>query len=143
MILTMHEAGGIGLAAQQVGRAVQVCVVDLRASEAVFDWELDGAKPPLELFMPMVRDQPGGDPDAEDGGGRSWRGCLSFPGDPRETYPVRRRWPSAFRMSTVGPTCWCVTGYCPAASSTSTTTCRASLSSTGWRRRSEPKSIPW
>jgi len=54
MIDAMHEAGGIGLAAQQVGRAVQVCVVDLRASDADFTWELDGAKPPLDLFMPMV-----------------------------------------------------------------------------------------
>ena len=33
MIDTMHEAGGIGLAAQQVGKAIQLCVVDLR------EWE--------------------------------------------------------------------------------------------------------
>ncbi|HXN34879.1 MAG TPA: peptide deformylase, partial [Opitutaceae bacterium] len=48
MIESMHEARGVGLAAQQVGRAVQVCVVDLRGVEAEFDWRLDGAKPPLE-----------------------------------------------------------------------------------------------
>jgi hypothetical protein len=54
MVETMHEARGVGLAAQQVGRAVQLCVVDLRGVEAEFDWKLDGAKPPLELFMPMV-----------------------------------------------------------------------------------------
>ncbi len=30
MIETMHEARGIGLAAQQVGRAIQLCVVDLQ-----------------------------------------------------------------------------------------------------------------
>jgi peptide deformylase len=28
--------------------------VDLRGVDAEFDWRLDGAKPPLELFMPMV-----------------------------------------------------------------------------------------
>src|SRR5687768_18381025 len=38
MIDAMHEAGGIGLAAQQVGRPVQVCVVDLRESDAEFTW---------------------------------------------------------------------------------------------------------
>jgi peptide deformylase len=51
MIETMHAANGIGLAAQQVGRAVQVCVVDLRPVEVDFSWEFDGTKPPLELFM--------------------------------------------------------------------------------------------
>ena len=54
MIKTMHKAGGIGLAAQQVDRAVQLCVVDLRESDADYDWELDGAHPPVDLFMPMV-----------------------------------------------------------------------------------------
>src|SRR5882724_3971902 len=54
MIETMDAAEGIGLAAQQVGRAVMVCVVDLRPAKADFDWRLDGAKPPLDLFMPMV-----------------------------------------------------------------------------------------
>ncbi len=54
MIETMHEAEGIGLAAQQIGQAIQLCVVDLRPSEAEFDWEFDGARPPLELFMPMA-----------------------------------------------------------------------------------------
>src|SRR3569832_1241274 len=54
MVETMHEAGGIGLAAQQIGRALQLCVVDLRDADAKFNWNLDGAKPPLELFMPMI-----------------------------------------------------------------------------------------
>lgn len=54
MIETMHEAGGIGLAAQQVGRAEQLCVVDLSRSEEDFEWELDGAKPPRDVFMPLV-----------------------------------------------------------------------------------------
>lgn len=54
MIDTMHAAEGIGLAAQQIGQAIQLCVVDLRPSEAEFDWEYDGARPPLELFMPLI-----------------------------------------------------------------------------------------
>jgi peptide deformylase len=54
MVDTMHAAAGIGLAAQQIGRAIQLCVVDLREAEADFTWELDGARPPLDLFMPMV-----------------------------------------------------------------------------------------
>ncbi len=53
MLATMHTAAGIGLAAQQVGQALQFCVVDVRAADRDFDWELDGATPPLELFMPL------------------------------------------------------------------------------------------
>jgi peptide deformylase len=53
MVATMHTASGIGLAAQQVGKALQFCVVDLRAADRDFEWELDGARPPLELFMPL------------------------------------------------------------------------------------------
>jgi len=79
MIATMHEAGGIGLAAQQVGRALQLCVVDLRESDAEFAWELDGARPPLDLFMPMAIANPKltvtpGTPET-----LYEEGCLSFP----------------------------------------------------------------
>jgi peptide deformylase len=54
MIETMHAAEGIGLAAQQVGQALQLCVVDLTPVEAKFQWTYDGTRPPLELFMPLV-----------------------------------------------------------------------------------------
>lgn len=54
MIEAMHRAGGIGLAAQQVGHAVQLCVIDLREAEAEFKWEFDGKKTPMELFMPLA-----------------------------------------------------------------------------------------
>jgi peptide deformylase len=79
MIATMHLAEGIGLAAQQIGRAVQLCVVDLRRVEADFSWELDGARPPLDLFMPMaivnprITLVPGAGEDVLE------EGCLSFP----------------------------------------------------------------
>ena len=78
MVETMHAAGGIGLAAQQIGRALQVCVVDLSQSQRDFTWELDGAKAPLDLIMPMVLVNPTvsvlpGDETVYE------EGCLSFP----------------------------------------------------------------
>ena len=79
MIDTMHEAHGIGLAAQQIGRAMQLCVVDLRETEDDFRWQIDGARPPLELFMPLVVANPiitikRGTPEVP-----FEEGCLSFP----------------------------------------------------------------
>ena len=79
MVETMHEAEGIGLAAQQIGQAIQFCVIDLRPAEAEFDWKLDGRKPPLDLCMPMaianpkITVLPGKETSYEEG-------CLSFPG---------------------------------------------------------------
>lgn len=62
MYYTMMDAGGIGLAAPQVGRSIQLCVINL------------GGNKPLHMINPMV----------------SWRvgvplvtleeGCLSLPG---------------------------------------------------------------
>jgi peptide deformylase len=78
MIDTMHEAHGIGLAAQQIGQALRLCVIDLREADADFDWELDGSRPPLDLFMPMVLANP--EVKAEPGDETSYEeGCLSFP----------------------------------------------------------------
>jgi peptide deformylase len=79
MIDTMHDAHGIGLAAQQVGRAVQLCVIDLRAADAEFDWKLDGARTPLELFMPMVIANPKLSVPKKAPTVVSEEGCLSFP----------------------------------------------------------------
>ncbi|MBS0663586.1 MAG: peptide deformylase [Verrucomicrobia bacterium] len=79
MVEAMHAHHGIGLAAQQIGKALQLCVVDVRPAEADFNWILDGAKPPLDLFMPMAVANPKitvikgtDDTIAEEG-------CLSFP----------------------------------------------------------------
>jgi peptide deformylase len=78
MIKTMHEAQGIGLAAQQIGQAIQLCVVDLREAKLDFTWELDGARPPLDLFMPLeiinpeLTFLPSPETSYEEG-------CLSFP----------------------------------------------------------------
>lgn len=79
MIATMHAAAGIGLAAQQIGRALQLCVIDLREVEPDFKWELDGARPPLDLIMPMalvnpeITFAPGTEKYLYE------EGCLSFP----------------------------------------------------------------
>ena len=80
MVETMHAAGGIGLAAQQIGRALQLCVVDLREVKSEFTWRLDGARPPLELFMPMVIANPEIAPSAGAPAETAEEGCLSFPG---------------------------------------------------------------
>jgi peptide deformylase len=78
MVETMHEAVGIGLAAQQIGRAIQLCVVDVRQAQVDYTWLLDGTKPPKELIMPLVlvnprvTVEPGATTVAEEG-------CLSFP----------------------------------------------------------------
>ena len=79
MVETMHEAAGIGLAAQQIGRAIQLCVVDLREVEAPFAWELDGAKPPLDLFMPLAIANPHITIGAGVAEEIEEEGCLSFP----------------------------------------------------------------
>ena len=78
MVDTMYAAHGIGLAAQQIGQAIQLCVVDLRETEADFDWEYDGAHPPLELFMPLTIVNPELTivPEPTD---TYEEGCLSFP----------------------------------------------------------------
>lgn len=78
MVDTMHAAHGIGLAAHQIGQAIQLCVIDLRETDVDFDWELDGAKPPLELFMPMILTNPVIDVVPEPQTSLE-EGCLSFP----------------------------------------------------------------
>lgn len=81
MIETMHDANGIGLAAQQVGLALQLFVMDLRPPEgeqADFDYTFDGKKPPLKLIMPMALANPKIsiiDPTED----TYEEGCLSFP----------------------------------------------------------------
>lgn len=78
MVETMHQAHGIGLAAQQIGEALQLCVVDLRETDADFAWEYDGARPPLELFMPLTLVNPELTPVPEPTTSYE-EGCLSFP----------------------------------------------------------------
>jgi peptide deformylase len=78
MYETMHAAQGVGLAAQQVGEALQLTVVDIRAvKDRPSTLELNGqpADPlsimPLVLVNPQLK--PFGDPETGP------EGCLSFP----------------------------------------------------------------
>jgi peptide deformylase len=82
MFETMKDERGIGLAAQQVGLALQFFVMDLRPGKDVeidFTWTYDGKAAPLESFMPISVANAAVEilPDDE------WlyeEGCLSFPG---------------------------------------------------------------
>ena len=78
MVAALHAATGIGLAAQQIGRAVQLCVVDLRQAQAEYTWRLDGKQPPKELIMPLVLVNPRVTAEPEPTT-VSEEGCLSFP----------------------------------------------------------------
>jgi peptide deformylase len=79
MVETMHEADGIGLAAQQIGKALQFCVVDVRHAQDTFSFELDGrSNLPAELIMPLAVANPIiriASPET----GISEEGCLSIP----------------------------------------------------------------
>lgn len=82
MVETMYEEDGIGLAAQQVDRALQLCVIDVRppeGAEVPFDYSFDGKQPPLDLIMPLAIANPKvtiTDPTED----VYEEGCLSFPG---------------------------------------------------------------
>ena len=69
MYETMHASHGIGLAAQQVGQALQLTVIDVREVKERPSWlELDGQPADVNEFMPLVlinpELKPGGDPVA-------------------------------------------------------------------------------
>jgi peptide deformylase len=76
---TMYAARGVGLAAQQVGEAVQVTVVDVReAVDRPSTLEAGGEKRDPNEFMPLVLINPEIAPAGEPVMGPE--GCLSFPG---------------------------------------------------------------
>jgi peptide deformylase len=78
MLDTMYEAHGIGLAAQQVGRAVRVAVLDVRGiKDRPSTLMIDGKEADVEAFMPVVLI----DPEVRGVGGTvvGPEGCLSFP----------------------------------------------------------------
>lgn len=79
MIETMYEAEGIGLAAQQIGKALQFCVIDLREAEAEFTYTFDGSTPPMDLIMPLVMINPTITTTPKPVTIYE-EGCLSFPG---------------------------------------------------------------
>lgn len=78
MIETMRDAHGVGLAAQQVGVAVQLCVVDVAGIEDRPSAMWIGDKEvPIEEHMPLVLLNPKLKLSQEKESGNE--GCLSFP----------------------------------------------------------------
>ena len=78
MLETMYAAAGVGLAAQQVGQALQLTVIDVRdAKDRPSTLELNGQPADLAQFMPLVLVNPQIMPVGEPAPGPE--GCLSFP----------------------------------------------------------------
>jgi peptide deformylase len=78
MFETMHAAKGVGLAAQQVGRALQLTVIDVRgATDRPSTIQINGKEADVAASMPLVlinpEVKPSGDPEP------GAEGCLSFP----------------------------------------------------------------
>ena len=79
MVETMHEAHGIGLAAQQVGKALQLTMVDVTdVEDRPSRMSIDGEVVKPEDYMPLILLNPEwtavGDTKEE-----APEGCLSFP----------------------------------------------------------------
>jgi peptide deformylase len=78
MFDTMYEAAGVGLAAQQVGKALQVTVIDVRAvKDRPSTLELNSEPADVAEFMPLTLINPKITPFGEPAKGPE--GCLSFP----------------------------------------------------------------
>jgi peptide deformylase len=78
MVETMYDAKGIGLAAQQVGLALQLTVLDVRGvTDRPSSLEVDGEPAKLDDYMPMVLINPEITPVGKPVAGPE--GCLSFP----------------------------------------------------------------
>lgn len=79
MLETMRDANGVGLAAQQVGVALQLAVVDVSTAseDRPSTMEIDGKAANLEKWMPLVFVNPRLEPLPERETGSE--GCLSFP----------------------------------------------------------------
>src|SRR5262245_24357585 len=78
MFETMYDAKGVGLAAQQVGKALQLTVIDVReAMDRPSTLELNGQAADPALIMPIALINPEWKPvnDPVEGA----EGCLSFP----------------------------------------------------------------
>lgn len=89
MLDTMYDANGVGLAAQQVARELQLTVIDVTGAEDRPSrmW-VDGREVASKSLMPLVlinpKIEPQGEPDTDT------EGCLSFPDISAEiTRPAR------------------------------------------------------
>lgn len=78
MFETMRAAKGVGLAAQQIGRALQLTVIDVREVEdRPSTLELGGKPADVKAFMPITLINPEIKPHGKEVAGPE--GCLSFP----------------------------------------------------------------
>jgi peptide deformylase len=78
MFETMEDANGVGLAAQQIGEALQLTVIDVRgATDRPSTLELNGQPTDPSEIMPLVLINPQVTPVGEPVKGGE--GCLSFP----------------------------------------------------------------
>ena len=78
MYETMYEAHGIGLAAQQVGHALQLAIIDLRGlKDRPSTLELSGQPADVESIMPLTLINP--QITAVGAPVEGSEGCLSFP----------------------------------------------------------------
>ena len=78
MFETMHDAAGVGLAAQQVGQALQLTIIDVRAvKDRPSTMEIDGKPVDVAAHMPLVLLNPKITPFGNPAKGPE--GCLSFP----------------------------------------------------------------
>lgn len=79
MLDTMYENDGVGLAAQQVGLPLQMCVIDVSpVRDRPSTLWIDGKKVPIKKHMPLVLINPTIELLGESESGPE--GCLSFPG---------------------------------------------------------------
>ena len=78
MFETMYGERGVGLAAQQVGHALQLTVIDVRGvTDRPSTLEVNGVEADVASFMPLVLVNPEIKPFGEAVSGPE--GCLSFP----------------------------------------------------------------
>ena len=78
MLDTMYDAKGVGLAAQQVGKALQLTVIDVReVVDRPSTLELNGVSADPHSIMPLVLMNPEWKPVNDPVAGPE--GCLSFP----------------------------------------------------------------
>jgi peptide deformylase len=78
MLETMHAARGVGLAAQQIGRALQLTVLDVRGvTDRPSTFQRDGQELDVAGVMPLILINPEVTPTGDKV--TASEGCLSFP----------------------------------------------------------------
>jgi peptide deformylase len=78
MFETMYAAHGVGLAAQQIGKALQLCVIDVsEVEDRPSTLEINGEPTDVDSYMPLTLINPVLKPYGKEVPGPE--GCLSFP----------------------------------------------------------------